>query len=513
MTIATDKFQLASLIPEKDDKGGSQARSVSDNVVRLVNSDRNSRKVDITKNWNLYQGDHEQYFVQRRNEDNEVYAYRKSNASILNYSKFIIDLDAKYAYGRPEKVRRQFSIDESNKTTEDRMRHLEALIGIQEFMLTTKRHAGIYGEQAIRFIPLDERTKNQVTGRVTQTTFPYPVLLDPLLTFPLLNKWGTLDAMVILDSYTDFATNQTVSTRELIVEDSRWYWEDDTLVSAEKNSYSLNEEFYVFFNNDMRKDNIEPISGLQIQVDEAWTDASHFFQRHGWPQMVTKVDLSDVIHNPNYVWQISSDNEGGKISDDIDFLTWDGKISEAMEYLDKLESAILKLSSTAAIATGDLKSTGQLRSGAALVTAHGPSIQNATEKQVIWERNEMGFFLALASFDSRIRKVSLDTRYPDFVVKVTFPDDFVPGEELVRAEIDSMAMNSHTTTIREIQRRKNPTASEEQITKLRAEVIADSTELTDSKREFVTEQKEGGGEGNNQPKQSGKSKSNQQPKQ
>lgn len=512
MTIATDKFQLASLIPDKDGMGGSQAKSVSDAVVRLVNSDRASRKVDIKKNWNLYQGDHEQYFIQRRNEDNEVFNYRKDNASILNYSKFIIDLDAKYAYGRPEKVRRQFSVDESNKTTEDRMRHLEALIGVQEFMLTTKRHAGIYGEQAIRFIPLDERTRNQVSGRVTQTTFPYPVLLDPLLTFPLRNKWGELDAIVIIDSYTNFVTEQKVTTRELVVNDSRWYWEDDALVSAEVNTYLLNEEFYVFSNNDMRKDNIEPISGLQIQVDEAWTDAAHFFQRHGWPQMVTKVDLSDVIHNPNYVWQISSDNEGGKISDDIDFLTWDGKISEAMEYLDKLESAILKLSSTAAIATGDLKATGQLRSGAALVTAHGPSIQNATEKQVIWERNEMGFFLALASFDSRIRGVSLDTRYPQFLVKVTFPDDFVPGEELVRAEIDSMSMNSHTTTIREIQRRKHPTASEEEITKLRDEVIADSTELTDSKREFVTEQKENGGE-DKQPIKSSKKKSNEQPKQ
>jgi hypothetical protein len=147
----------------------------------------------------------------------------------------------------------------------------------------------------------------------------------------------------------------------------------------------------------------------------------------------------------------------------------------------------------APISSGDTESLNNLRTGAALVTAHGPSIQNAQEKQVIWERNEMRFWFAAAMFDSKIRNQNFENRFPDLNIEVRFPNDFVPGEELVRSEIDSMSLNSHTTTIRDILRRKYPTATEERITDLRKEVLDDSSALTDSKRVFVSEKSEGEG--------------------
>ena len=510
MTIALDNFSLVSFL-EDERTASANANRVAESVIKEVEKERVARKVDVKKNWDLFQGDHEKYFKIRKNEDDQVFKYRKEHASILNYCQFIVNLGAKFAYGRPEKVRRRFSKDVDKTETEDKMRRMENLIGIQSFMLTTKRYAGIFGEQAIRFLPIDERTNKKATGRATKTTYPFPMLLDPLLTFPLRNQWGGLDAIVIKDSYTDHVTGLTVDTKELVVDDSRWYWENNVLINAERNLYALNEEFYVFINTDLRKDDIQVIGNLQIRLDEAWTDAAHFFERHGWPQMVSKVDLKDVVHNPNYVWEISPESDNGKVTDEIGFLTWDGKIEDALKYLDMIESSILKLSSTAAIATGDLKSIGQLRSGAALVTAYGPSIQGATEKQVIWDRNEVGFFNALAAFDSRLRNESVEDRYPDLFVQIDFPQDFVPGEELVRAEIDVMEMNSHVTTLREIIRRKNPTLTEEKINDLREESFDDSERLVDSKRAFVTEETVSGD--TKQPVSSGKSKSNEQPKQ
>ena len=499
----SDKFKLEQLLKDNN-KGSTQARAVADAVVAKVEQERTIRKVNIQKNWNLYQGDHSQYFKQRHNEDAIVYEDRKKNSTILNFIAFIVDLGAKFAYGRPEKVRRQYSIDQDDNKTEDGMRRLERLIGIQEFMLNTKRMCGIFSEQTIRFIPIDERTGQQVSEKVTKTTYPYPIKLDSAHTFALRNQWGKLNAVVIKDNFKDYATNQITETVELIVNDTRWLWYNGNLEKAEKNLYALNEEFVLFVNNDMRRDDFERIINLQIKLDEAWTDTAHFFEKHGWPQMVSKQDLTNVLQGPAFVWQINPENENAKIKDEIDFLTWDGKIEQALEYLDKIESAILKLSSTAAIATGDLKKIGNISSGAGLVTTYGVSIQNATEKQVIWDRNEVNFFNSLAAFDAKIHGETVDKRYPNLEPTITFPEDFVPGEELVRAEIDAMLLGAHAVSIRDVQRRKHPTNSEERITSLRAEIIKDSNELTDHKNLSITKTED-------EPMSSGKKKSNEQP--
>jgi hypothetical protein len=492
--------------------------TVADQIETKVKNERNARKVDIEKNLDMYQGDHSSYFKQRRREPNEVFADRKKDAVIANYCKFIIDLSAKYAYGRPEKVRRQFVEGEGPAKTEDRMRHIEELIDIGQFMLKSKREAGISGEIPVRLIPVDENTGEQLRGKATTTVYPQPILLDPLFTFPLRNSWGKLLGIVIRDEYHDYTRNITVNTNELILEDSRWYWEEDQVagrrnirtqvkppvVIGEKNMYSLAEEFVIFDNIDTKKDEIEPIINLQIKLDEALTDADHFFAKHGWPQLVTSVDLENVIYNPGYTWQVETD-DGEKIMDKMGFLTWDGRPEEAGKFRRELEVMIFKIASVAPMSTGDPEAIGQLRTGAALVAAHGPSIQSATEKQVAWESNEKKLFNAIAKLDSKFRGTTVDQRFPQLKVQITFPQDFVPGEELVRAEIDSMSMNAHTTTITEIQKRKHPTATEKRIQEIRKEILEDSEELTDSKRAFVTEQKESG-----QPIQSSSKKSKEQ---
>jgi len=204
--------------------------------------------------------------------------------------------------------------------------------------------------------------------------------------------------------------------------------------------------------------------------------------------MVSSVDLSNVINSPGYTWEIDTDDDG-KIMDKLGFLTWDGRMKEAGEYRRELEVLIFKLAAVAPMATGDPEAIGQLRTGAALVAAHGPSIQSATEKQVSWETNEKKLFSAIAKLDSRLHGETIEQRYPGFIIMINFPHDFVPGEELVRAEIESLSLNSHTTTIRDVLRRNHPNATEEEIDKMREEIVKDSEELTDSKREFVTEQK------------------------
>jgi len=508
MSITQDNLNLAQYIGV--DPNSAEAGipfQVAGAIKQKIEDNREDNNIDMEKNWDFYQGDHSYYFKQRHNEDDEVFKYRKQNIIAPNYCKFLINLSAKFAYGRNGKVRRQFIAEEdsNSKKTDDRLRRIDELVGYQEFMLEAKRNAGLFGEQPIRMIPLDERNGEPVSS-VNDWTYPHPIRLDPRYTFCLINDWGKMQAVVIEESYIDY-TNQSkeVEVLELIVQDSRWRWENGTLVSQEINTYNLDEEFVCFYNDGTRKDELQDILDLQIKLDEALTDQSHVYEKHGWPQLVTEIDLSQVTKAPGYIWEVSVDDSGKSMKDQMNFLTWDGKEIPARQYAKDLEAMIFKISSTAPISTGDLENIGNLRSGAALVTSYGPSIQKAQEKQVSWERNEINFFNAITKLDSSLHQTSVEVRFPGLLIDIRFPDDFVPGEELVRSEIDSMALNSHSISISDVIRRRHPEFRESQVSDYREEIIKDSADLTDSTNKVVTETKE--------PVSSGKQKSNEQPKQ
>jgi hypothetical protein len=166
-------------------------------------------------------------------------------------------------------------------------------------------------------------------------------------------------------------------------------------------------------------------------------------------------------------------------------------MKESYDFVKYLESLIFKVSSTAHVATGDLDAIGQLRSGPAIVTAHSPSIQKTQEKQVVWCRNEINLLSAMARLDSVIHGQAVNSRYPGLDIYITFPRDFVPGEELVRAEVQQIQVNSHIKTFRDVIRENHPEYSETEVKDYRTEIISDSEDIVDSEREFKTTQASG----------------------
>lgn len=499
--VLTDNLQLAGLIGKLSTTPLEIAQAIRSRVKR----ERELKNIDMGKHWDMYQGNHSKYFKQRKNEDIELLNYRKSNAVISNYVRYIVDLSGKYLYGRASKVSRKFS-NESN--TDERMRKLIKQTHYDTLLLNAAKRAGIFGEIGVRLIPIDFKTGEQPVGGVaTESTYPHPILLDPSKTFFLLNKWQKIVAVVIEDEYTDFAKAQKHKTLELIVEDSRWFWDDigavgssnltgfdaalpsvvGTLKSkAEKNLYSLSDEFVLALNNDSWIDDVQDMLGLNIQMDEVLTDNAHFFSRHGWPQLVSSVDLKNVQMSPQHVWNVQSDGPNDDIEKKLFFLQWDGRMQEAHTFVQYLEALIFKVSNTARIATGDLEAIGQLRSGPAIVTAHSPSIQKTQEKQVTWCNNEVTLLNAIASFDAKIHGQSVESRYKGLDIYITFPRDFVPGEELVRAQIMQIYANSTIKTFKDLIRENHPEFSEAEVEEYRKELIKDSTELIDSARQFVT---------------------------
>lgn len=485
--ILTDNLSLAGLIGT--DSG--LPYEVANAIISKVKKDRDTKNIDVEKHWELYQGNHAQYFRQRSNEDNILFKYRKDAAVVANQVRYVVDLSAKYLYGRAGKVSRKFG---ENKTTDARMRKNVKRAGYNPLMLDAAKKAGVFSELGVRLIPIDEATMEQpVDGIATPTTYPHPITLDPTKTFFMLSKWGKITAVVIQDEYRDFKTGELHKTTELITTDSRWFWDDlqgagkPTLVVADVNKYKINHEFVLLKNNDSGIDDIQDIINLNIQLDEVLTDSAHFFAKHGWPQLVSSVDLSKVQqHAASHIWNVESEGPQDKIQDKMFFLQWDGRMTEAHEFVQYLEALIFKVSSTARIATGDLEAIGQLRSGPAIVAAHSPSIQKTQEKQVIWEANEQALLIAIAEFDSLIHGQALATRYPDLEISVVFPIDFAPGEELVRAEVQQIQINSHLKTLRNLIEEEHPEFSAEQVDEYRKEIFEDAETMVDSLREFIT---------------------------
>lgn len=492
--IIEDNLKLSKYITSTgvSEENSAVALSVAQAVRKDVEQVRMDKNVYPQMHWDFYHSHQEKYFVQRANEDKPQYDDRVKNGKVVNYIRFVVDLDTRFLYGRPNKIGRFYG---NSSVTEGRMGNINKLIHIDNLQMEAKRKASLYGEQGFRLIPVDKRTGSQVEiiNEINENVYPHPVPLDPRSSFFLLNPYGKVIAVVLIWDYKDYADQEkTYKVTELYTDDSRWKWYDDSLQVAEKSKYKLREEFVLQKNNPERIDNIQDMIPLQTSLNEGLTDNIYFFARHGRPQLVSSVDLRNVVGKGDMVWEIDvGDEEHQKVLDKLGFLVWDGKMEAAQVHLEKLESKMFKVSSTAAISTGDLVGIGNLRSGAALETAHSPSIQKSQEQQIIWAENEENLARAIIAFDSRIHKTTVDKRFPDFDFIMKFPKDSgVPGSEIMNREIKQININSHLTTIEDSIREDNPKFTDSQVEEYRKQLIKDSDELTDAKRAFVTEQKD-----------------------
>ena len=468
----------------------AQALAIASAVAKDVDEDRKLKRVNPKVHWDYYHGYQAQYFVQRRYEDDGEFRSRKDRAKITNYTRFIVDLDTKFLYGRPGKIGRHYG---ENEKTENRIRKINSLIGIHNMQMEAKRSASLYGEQGFRLIPVDSRTGMQVDSltKIDENVYPHPVALDPKTTFFLVNPYGKISAVVIETEVKDYVNEEkTVKITELVTDDSRWIWHDDALQVAEANKYNLRDEFILEVNNKERIDSVQDMLSLNTALNETITDNAYFFSRHATPQLVSSVDLSKVIGKDNMVWEINLDSdESKKVLDQLGFLVWDGKMDDARAYLEDLEAKIFKVTNTAAISTGDLKGIGNLRSGAAIITTYAPTIQKALEQQIVWAENERKFCEAILSFDSLIHSTTVEQRFPDFEFEMRFPkDNGVPGEELMNAEIRQINLNSHLKPMKTLIRDENPDYNNKKIEETRQEILDDSEALVDSSRKFLTEQ-------------------------
>lgn len=489
-----DNFRLAG-------QGAEQARNVADAVKSEVDNAREAKGVNLDKNWDMYEGRHAKYFKPRLNEDEQLFSYRKSNSIIANKIGFIVDLSAKYLYGKASKVRREFGDDNS---TNVRMHDLLRLISFDSLMFEASKKASVFGEQPCRIVAVDSLTKMQPEGGITtETTYPHPILLDPRKCRIKKNLWGKIVAVVFEYEANDYVRSVKEKVTELIVDDSRWVWRETYNPGSSapsgpptmmKNPVKLSDEFVLLVNNEERVSDIESILDLNIALDEAYTDMNHFHGRHGWPQLFSALKLEDTHLSPGKILNAEGvADEKKALKDYLYPLTWEGHMKEAQDYLKALEREIFILSSTAQISTGDLAAIGQLRSGAALITAHAVAIHKTQAKQIVWEQNEVALLKALVNMDSYYHNESPESRYKGLNIRIKYPRDFVPGDELVRADIQTKKLNSHAVSLKEILKDDHPDLTGQEIDDMFEQILEESERLVDSTRKFVSATEAPGG--------------------
>jgi Phage portal protein, SPP1 Gp6-like len=499
--MLADKFNLLGVSEQV-------ARNTASAIIREVQGERALRGENYITNWDMYQNRHEKYFKQRLDEPMDIFKYRKDNAIKSNLCGFTVDLSAKYLYGKASKIVRNFS---TNKATDTRMRDVLENFHIESFLLDAAKKAAVYGETTVRLIPVDSITGEQVVGVSTDTSYPHPILTEPARTFVKQNRWKRIAAVVSLYFSVDYKTNKKYTVVELVVSDSRWSWRTtdtidlfavgsinsigvdpllsnaEVVMNGETNSYALEDEFIHFPNNDDLRSDLVDIIDLNIALDEALTDKQHFFQKHGWPQLVSEVSLENVTYSPNKIWEVIPDvDDKKKVLDRMGFLTWDGKMEDHAKFIKNLERNIMILSNTAAISTGDLEAIGQLRSGAALITAHSVAIHKTEAKQIVWERNEELLFEAIARMDAYLHNEKVEGRYPELEPSIKFPKTFVPGAEMEEVQIHQMELNSHTKALSDIIQEKYGNLSPDEVAAKKAEILEDAREIVDSVREFIS---------------------------
>lgn len=465
------------------------AKAAAGKIKTDVIQARGALGIDLQKNTDLYNNIVTKYFKQRFKESAEIFEYRKANPAKSNFIRFVVDLSAKYLYGRATKVRRDFG---KNKETSEKATKLVKDTGLHQIMYDAAKKAAVCGEQVVRLVAVDRDTKEQPPeGLATANTIPIPVLLNPLFTWTKFNPWGKLEAVYMQYDVYDFVKQKKVVYNEFVTESSRVTWSDDDNVVApaiKPNIVPLTTEFVVLVNNEDRISDIEDIRDMSVDIVEAYTDMKHFHARHGWPQLLSEVDLSNVAHSPNHVWELLSDiDDGKKVTDRVAYLTWDGKMKEAYEYVSRIERNLFILSNTARISTGDLEAIGQLRSGAALTVAHSVAIHKTHAKQIVWEKNEKALLGALMRYMAYLNNTTVSALFPELDVSITYPTDFVPGDELQRVQIRAQEIQNGLASLLDLLKERHPELSEAEIEALKKLIIEEQGLLVDSLRKFQSE--------------------------
>jgi len=446
-------------------------------LMKFVNSVIGTRNQEYRIYEDFFQGGDRQkiYFPKFKNETDKQYTARLDKSVVSNKCKRIVRKGAQALYAFP--VERRMEDEEAHKKMMEVWRYNRVMRGV--FHLDLSKICGLYGYQIVRNVYVNKENRMPVTAKTGQggNNGVWYVPLHPMLTIAIPRK----DNQFIMGGVVNITmTNQVdqisskldypeIATIEYVTDDEWLLWdvemEDDGMTMRafrrdkkfgpnyiNKNPYGdVNIPFSLYINPGDSPyvldgcSDLDDIVELQSKYNQTLSDDGHVISAHTFPIMLVSGLIVEKDYKRGTSDILSTKNSEAK----GEYITWDADLEASNRYEERLESDMREASGFSPVSDGKLDKIGQVRN---LRSAMVPDIMTVSEKQAYFSDNEQ------RHYESTLRMIEWHegSNYENKDLNITYSMDYVPTDELTRAESQAIELNTGMENLRDIIKSRHP---------------------------------------------------------
>ncbi len=476
---------LRDALTENKRMGKTKARSDDPffkEIIEIVNHVLTGRNWDLKIYHDFYEGGDAQkaYFVKFEDEDQKEYARRLDQSVVVNKAKGIVLKSARALY----------AIHPPERRMEDQVTH-ERMMPVWEFNRMSTGLLGVnlaidvcrYGFTVVQNVYVDKKTKTPIfhkpgPGEDAEVLY-HPQ--QPPLVIPLPRKGRETDMGAIIrmsyddpDSLSGYGNSDRASLKWLeFIDDTRWFlWKvdiktrtfgGDVVVGTrvpvnfgpefvDVNPYgNINIPFTLFRNSGETEHSIwgdsdlADVIGPQTKYNETLSDDGHVIAQNTFPILFGK----GLTFPSNWKRGPGDTIDTNNTEADVKYVTWETDLDASSNFEDRLERQMRETAGFSPVIDGDLRSIGQVRN---LRGAMMPELLTINHKQIVFTDAEQ----RLAEATLFLIEWHESASYPDKKLDITFSDDFIPVDDLTKAETLAIELNSGVENLRDEIKKRNP---------------------------------------------------------
>ena len=451
-------------------------------VIEIVNHVLTGRNWELKVFHDFYEGGEAQkaYFVKFEEEDNKEYARRLDQSVVVNKAKGIVLKSARalYAIHPPERRMQDVAAHERMMRVWDHNRMSTGLFGVNLAIDVCR-----YGFSVVQSVYVDKETGQPIFHKPGISSdaevLYYPQ--DPPLVIPLPRRGRETEMGAIIrmsydnpESVTGHVRSEESEVKWIeYIDDTRWWaWKVETkqrsfggdLVIGTRvpikfganfedvNPYgNVNVPFTLFRNcgetaHDIWGDSdLADVVGPQNKYNETLSDDGHVIAQNTFPILFGK----GLTFPANWKRGPGDTIDTNNTEADVKYVTWETDLEASSRFADRLERQIRETAGFSPVIDGDLRAIGQVRN---LRGAMMPELLTINHKQIVFSDAEK----RLAESTLKLIEWHEGVKYPDKNLDIVFSDDFIPVDDLTKAETLAIELNSGVENLRDQIKTRNP---------------------------------------------------------
>jgi len=451
-------------------------------IIEIVNTVLTGRNWELKVYHDFYEGGDAQkaYFVKFEDEDEKEYARRLDQSVVVNKAKGIVLKSARalYAIHPPERRMEDTAAHERMMPVWEFNRMSTGLLG-----LNLAIDVGRYGFTVVQNVYVDKKTKRPIfhkPGPGDEAEVLYHPQRPPLvIPLPRKGRDTEMGALIRLSfddpdtlSGVGQAGQENVKWVEFIDDERWWMWKvevkskmigQDLIVGTrwpvsfgpefvDMNPYGdVNIPFTLFRNSGETEHDIwgdsdlADVVGPQSKYNETLSDDGHVIAQNTFPILFGK----GLTFPSNWKRGPGDTIDTNNTEADVKYVTWDTDLEASSNFSDRLERQIRETAGFSPVIDGDLRNIGQVRN---LRGAMMPELLTINHKQIVFADAEM----RLAAATLEIIEWHEGVSFADKKLDITFSDDFIPVDDLTKAETLAIELNAGVENLRDEIRTRNP---------------------------------------------------------